>query len=220
MKKRLILAFAFVLPLLVPPPSFAQANLKGDVATARAKYPTPMSAAQQAAVVNEVAWKHRAEGWGLLSKPSGNHCPQPATGTPVSCDFLVFKVGSNLVGFDVLVGAEDAGIPTWDGPQSGLDPGRFVAPVEPVDGGRGPVDPPPPPPNTDVIRAIVALETRLDQIDDQLNAIAREIANQPDTRAALAAIKAEIEALRSRPLDFPVYKGRVLGQPFTLSPQR
>jgi hypothetical protein len=36
---------------------------------------------------------------------------------------------------------------------------------------------------------------------------------------AIDDLRAEVNALRARPITFPVYKGRVLGQPFTLTPQ-
>jgi hypothetical protein len=135
--------FLVLVLTLCSAPVFAQANLQGDVARARAKYPTPMSAAQQAAVVNEVAWLHRAEGWAVLGKPGGNNCPQPRTGTPLSCDFLVYK--PSLSGFDVLSDAEGAGRVQWDGPKPGVQTSQVVEAVEP----EGTVEPPPPPPPGD-----------------------------------------------------------------------
>jgi hypothetical protein len=142
--KKLFLVLVFA---LCSTPAFAQANLQGDVARARAKYPTPMSAAQQAAVVNEVAWLHRAEGWAVLGKPGGNNCPQPRTGTPLSCDFLVYK--PSLSGFDVLSDAEGAGRVQWDGPKPGVQASQVVEAVEP----EGTVEPPPPPPPTGDLEA-------------------------------------------------------------------
>jgi hypothetical protein len=154
-----------LLALLVSVPVYAQANLQADVATARAKYPTPMSAAQQAAVVNEVAWKHRAEGWAVLGKPGGNNCPQPRTGAPLSCDFLVYK--PTLSGFDVLSDAEGAGRVQWDGPKPGVAASQVVEAVEP----EGAVEPPPPPPPGDFVThdemraAFEALSARIAKLE-------------------------------------------------------
>jgi hypothetical protein len=141
--RRIVSVVLFLLALAAP--AYAQANLQGDVAAARAKYGTPMSSAQQAAVVNEVAWKHRAEGWAVLGKPGGNNCPQPRTGTPLSCDFLVYK--PSLSGFDVLSDAEGAGRVQWDGPKPGVASSQVVEAVEP----EGAVEPPPPPAPTDFV---------------------------------------------------------------------
>lgn len=155
--KKLFLVLVFA---LCSTPAFAQANLQGDVARARAKYPTPMSAAQQAAVVNEVAWLHRAEGWAVLGKPGGNNCPQPRTGTPLSCDFLVYK--PSLSGFDVLSDAEGAGRVQWDGPKPGVQSSQVVEAVEP----EGTVEPPPPPPPTGDLEArLQAIEARVAKLE-------------------------------------------------------
>lgn len=145
--------------LSIAAPVFAQANLQSDVARARAKYPTPMSPAQQAAVVNEVAWLHRAEGWAVLGKPGGNNCPQPRTGTPLSCDFLVYK--PSLSGFDVLSDAEGAGRVQWDGPKPGVLTSQVVEAVEP----EGAIEPPPPPPTGDLEARIQALEARVAKLE-------------------------------------------------------
>jgi hypothetical protein len=157
--------FVVLFALLLSAPAIAQSNLQSDVAAARAKYPTPMSAAQQAAVVNEVAWKHRAEGWAVLGKPGGNNCPQPRTGAPLSCDFLVYK--PTLSGFDVLSDAEGAGRVQWDGPKPGVAASQVVEAVEP----EGAVEPPPPPPPGDFVThdemraAFEALSARIAKIE-------------------------------------------------------
>jgi hypothetical protein len=93
---------------------------------ARAGYPHPMSAGQRGALLNLVAWHHRAAGWGLHLKPGGNNCPQPRTGTLVSCDILVHGPSGGV--YDVLLDEE---VPTWGykGPiNTSLN---FVAPVQP-----------------------------------------------------------------------------------------
>lgn len=107
----------------------------------RKTYPTPMSGDQLGALLNAVAWAHRAEGYGLLSKPTGAHCRQPQTGTPVSRDILMLA-GSGRI-FDVLIDAEGKAQPTWN-EKTALSPSRFVPPIDstiPL-----PPQPPPPPP--------------------------------------------------------------------------
>jgi len=188
MKKRLMLCLAFILPLLVPPPAHAQANLQADVAAARTHYPTPMSAAQQAAVINDVAWKHRAEGWGLLSKPSGNNCPQPVSGAPVACDILFHLPSGHH--FDVLGDTGGAGTPQW-GDAGEMDRNRFIVPVDPGDG--NPPPPPPPPPATDAATAdlqsqqLLAMVQILNRLDELQQAMAKQ--SDAQTAALSQAIK-------------------------------
>lgn len=114
----------------------------------RPTYPTPMSEDQLAALLNETAWIHRAEGYGLLMKPTGAHCQQPITGTSMSHDILMLASGEI---FDCLIDAEGKAIPTW-GPKRPVDPARFLIPVPPGVG-TTPGEPPPvtPPPATAVI---------------------------------------------------------------------
>jgi hypothetical protein len=109
----------------------------------RKSYPTPMSGDQLGALLNAVAWAHRAEGYGLLSKPTGASCRQPQTGTPVSRDILMLA-GSGRI-FDVLIDAEGQAKPTWD-EKTALSPSRFVPPVDSTIPIPDPPPPPPPPP--------------------------------------------------------------------------
>lgn len=107
----------------------------------RKTYPTPMSGDQLGALLNAVAWAHRADGFGLLSKPTGSNCRQPQTGTLVSRDILMLA-GSGRI-FDVLIDAEGKATPTW-GEKTALSPSRFVPPVDSTV--SLPHTPPPPPP--------------------------------------------------------------------------
>lgn len=127
--------------LLAATPSFAQPSLLGDVIAERAKYPAQMTAAQVATMLNQVAWNHRLEGWGLLRKGAGNSCP--IGGTFISCDILVH--GPTVTHFDVLQDAENTARPQWNlvGPcvlsdSSGCSMDKFLAPIDP----GGPVPPP------------------------------------------------------------------------------
>jgi hypothetical protein len=61
-----------------------------------------MTGAQEADMLNAVAWKNRASGWGLLRKGSGNSCP--LRDTYVSCDILIHA--PTIQHFDVLIDAE------------------------------------------------------------------------------------------------------------------
>ena len=99
--------------------------------TLRAAYPTPMSNDALGQLLNAVAWTHRAEGWGLLKKPTGSHCRQPQTGLLISRDILVVQVGADLVLYDVLIDAEGAAKPIWGKKPTTLqDLSRWIAPVE------------------------------------------------------------------------------------------
>jgi hypothetical protein len=133
MVKRVLVA-GFIL-LVSASSAAAQSNLLSTVQRVRADYPTPLSPAQQAELLNRVAWEHRAEGWGLLIKTGGNRCPAPQ-GVDVACDILVYA--PNPWHYDVLVDSGGAGAPAWidDGPcdpnVSGCAMDRFLAPIAPA----------------------------------------------------------------------------------------
>lgn len=165
----------------------------------RAEYPTPMSQAQQAELLNRAAWAHRQGGWGLLRKDAGNRCPTPAA-VFVACDILVHA--PSLRHFDVLADTEGEGRPVWRdaGP---IDGARFIAPWAPPDAPSGPPAPPPGPPSTwtaemEAIRQYIGTlaETARDH-HDRINALIQH-ANQVDGR--FAAVDAEIAALKARPI--------------------
>lgn len=128
--------------LLLPAPSWAQASLLGDIQIERARYGpvgSPMSPAQVGEMLNAVAWKHRAEGWGLLSKTAGANVPGPG-GQRIAGDILFHLPSGHH--FDVCVDWEGADTPpkycapSWDdkGP---MDAARFVAAVSPGNGPGG-----------------------------------------------------------------------------------
>lgn len=91
-----------ILMLLSATPVYAQSPMQ-TLSTERQMVGTPMTAAETARILNATAVKH---GLFLLSKPSGNNCPLPGTGEPISCDYLVRPDGG---GFDVLSDQEGAG---------------------------------------------------------------------------------------------------------------
>lgn len=123
-------ALIAVIVALWAAPTAAQTSLLPTLQRFRSEYPTPMSPAQLAELLNRVAWEHRADGWGLLRKDSGNRCPAPQQ-VFVSCDFLFHL--PTLHGFDVLIASDTDAIPAWQGPHDmSNNVSRFVAPVGPA----------------------------------------------------------------------------------------
>lgn len=124
------------------PSSAAPAVLLADVEAERAKIAGTPSKAQLGAMLNAIAWKHRAAGWGLSSKPGGNNCPMP-DGTLIACDILQHGPSDTL--WDVFSDAGGATDPLWVQAHPHNDPGRpWVAPTNP--GGSTPAPAPAPAP--------------------------------------------------------------------------
>jgi hypothetical protein len=99
-----------------------------------------MTPAQNGQLLNDTAWVHRADGYGLLKKPSGSNCPQPETGIKISRDILMLPSGRI---FDCLIDAEGQAVPTWS-EKKPVNPALWTVPVDPeADGGV--VEPPEPP---------------------------------------------------------------------------
>lgn len=75
-------------------------------------------------ITSWVAWGLRAQGVGLLSKPSGNNCRGFAT------DYLVFRNGD---GVDILSDGGGTNGPQWDfkSREFANEPDRWRAPVQP-----------------------------------------------------------------------------------------
>ncbi len=124
--------------------------------TVRPKYPTPLGD-RGAELLNEVAWTHRAEGYGLESKGGGTVCPQPTTGKTCGCDIL----RTQTLGWDVLIDAEGAGTPVQadSGP---ADPARFVSPVQPAG------QPVPVPPNPTPVPPTGSIEERVTKLEEDM----------------------------------------------------
>jgi len=92
----------------------------------RPYYPTPMSNDQLGEMLNKVAWIHRFEGYGLLSKPQGSNCRQPTTGKLIARDILTTVTPA--IHYDCLVDAEGQAKPIWQDKGSYIAT-RFVSPV-------------------------------------------------------------------------------------------
>jgi len=108
----------------------------------RAQYPTDQALGQQRAwqVCNEVAWIHRAEGFGLRKKPQGNNYVHDGQGYAI--DIVFHKPSLQFV--DILVSSETVGLPGWsEVPGAVLD--EWAPPIDPATlGGTPPIPPQPP----------------------------------------------------------------------------
>jgi hypothetical protein len=89
-------------------------SLYSSVVEERAKYerypgywPLPHELGQ---LLNAVAWKHRAAGWGLSTKPHGTNVPAP-DGTPIAEDILHHGPSDTL--WDCLGAAGERAEPAW-----------------------------------------------------------------------------------------------------------
>jgi hypothetical protein len=176
--------------LLLAAPVAAQNDLLPDVQAERAKYPDgPIPADTIAKILNAVAWAHRAEGWGMLEKVSGNSCP--IAGTFVSCDILIHK--PSVTHWDVLNNAEGDGSgtaaaqfnlvgPCVPGPASGCAMSHFLDPLDPGD--TVPTTAPEPgPPAT----AAPDFGPRVTMLEQQVQSLTGEIRSLRDQAAALTA---------------------------------
>lgn len=196
--KKFLFALLFVLTVVTS--SFAQENLFEDVRAERAKYPAgQISAENIAKVLNAVAWKHRAEGWGLLRKGAGNSCP--LNGIYISCDVLVHA--PSVTHWDALRNAEGDGTGTAEpqfnpdgpcvlSPSSGCEMRNFQAPFAPDGAPASPPNTPPPPPPPPPSVDFAPLLQRLDALDQEVAWLKGELAAQ---RAALTNTVESVNAL-------------------------
>lgn len=184
-----------------PPPVVVvqePASLIDDVRAIRATYGDILSPAQLADLLNRVAWKNRAAGWGLLAKPGGNNCPAPS-GVLVSCDILFHKPSG--LHYDVLGAAGDphGSVPTW-GLSGPMDTSRWLAPVDP---GTPTTTTPPPPvpapqpvedPRVALLTAQVAALTQHTKDQEQQIADVQALQHAAETErdTAKAALAAEL----------------------------
>lgn len=208
MKRTSLIVSLLALLCLWPALTSAQPSLLGDVQAERAKYGAAMTPGEVAEMLNTVAWNHRAEGWGLLRKGSGNSCP--LRDTFISCDILVNS--RTVLHFDVLVDSENTARPDWRnaGPcvlsdSSGCEMSRFQAPFQP----RGILMPPPEPevataPSTTSadVDALLALLAEHDRTDAARSRDAADRAERmfADLVARLNEIKAIAQTQPAAPM--------------------
>ena len=150
-------------------------SLLAHLQAERAKYGATLTNDQCAALINAVAWRNRADGWGLSSKPNGNHAR--LGNTFVAIDVLFHKP-SNTV-FDVLSASGAASIPSWNAIAVYDFAGRpWVAPIDP--GAEQPNEPTPLTQPTAPTQATVDLSPLLAEIE---------------------RLKARVKALEETPVD-------------------
>jgi hypothetical protein len=196
----------------------------------RQKYGATMNDDECVELINAVAWKHRADGWGLSGKTFGKHGVRH-DGEQVAHDVLHHRPTNKI--WDVLGAAGAQSTPprsAGDLGPGGPPPGSnrpWVAPVAP----RGAPEPQPqpqpqptpqPPPPVD----LSGIEARLAVQERQIETILRLLESlEPDVRkAAFEAFNAasrasEIKTAVEQPGDWPVYTGRFFGTSVTLRPQ-
>jgi hypothetical protein len=155
------------------------ASLLEDVKAERAKIAGQPTKAQLGAILNRVAWRHRAEGWGLSVKGSGNNCPTPPPAAKlIACDILHHQPSDQL--YDVFGDVDGAASPTWGKAAHHNRPDRpWLAPVKPADETE-PEPQPDPEPSPE-------LEARLEALEARVSALVVEIAGVHEHVAALEA---------------------------------
>jgi hypothetical protein len=181
-----------------------------DLRAERAKYGATMTDDQCAELINAVAWKNRADGWGVNSKRSGKH-GRRYDGELIAHDILHHKPTDHI--YDVLIAAGERSEPTFGDLGPNPNAGRpWVAPIAPQ--GTGPVDPPPPPPpGPDYGARLTAIEQALARIEARLGTL---VDLDPVVRATHDYARDALEAIRTRPpappgagVTFPSYSGSV-----------
>jgi hypothetical protein len=166
----------------------AQQSLLPEIKAERAKIAGVPSEEQLAEMLNAIAWRNRAAGWGLSRKEGGNRCVSPLVGS-IACDILHHKPTNTL--YDVFGAVGDVGgtRPQFDPLGPPASPDRvWVAPVDP-----GHAPPPPPPADCALCeKGKQELDALLIQTRDALQVSDRE---QLRLRDELTARGAQVRAL-------------------------
>lgn len=187
MKKRFILAFAFVLPLLVSPPAHAQALTDAQcnvVKAIDAKFPALNKGSDDdrrvfaRRVAEQFAFSFPGEGWG--SKDAGG-------GRPPTKDVVARLRNGVLDGWELVDGASRS-VKCND--HITLDGQHFIA-VQPIDYLSSAPPPPPPPPPGDFVTHAEARAT-FDELSARL--VRRENA-ELDLNKRLSAVETNVKDL-------------------------
>jgi hypothetical protein len=143
-------------------------NLLQSIRDERRKYGATLSHDECALLCNAVAWRHRADGWGLSAKSGGTYGTLP-NGRRIAHDILHHAPSNELV--DILTAAGAESQPAWQPVGPPQSPDRtWVAPIDPATFSAAPVAPQPPVPGTQpvtesnaaILQAVQALSARLD----------------------------------------------------------
>lgn len=170
------------------------ARVKSKLLASGADLSGPCGAFQ---ITKRVAWELRAEGYGLVDKPSGNKCQG------YSVDVLMLQNGE---WWDILTDSGGTNGPAWNKGDGTIDPSRWRAPMDPGDVQPGPT---PPTPSLSAVPPVDLAEVlrRLDVL----------------TWQAAAIVPTVLGAIRSIPVPpapaFPAYKGKIFGMTITLTPE-
>lgn len=155
-------------------------------------------------ILNEIAWKHKDDGWGLSEKPGGKHVVAP-DGTPIAEDIL-HKMPENVL-FDIFHGI-DVGLAIR--PNCGGDIGpplsadrKFKKPINPGNTIPDPEVPPMPnPPITDC-------KCNYTQCPDWTGKFAELISAVDRVGARIDAVGSKVESLRNRVDELAVHSDKV-----------
>ena len=178
-------------------------SVQDTVAQVRGKYGEKPSLDECGAICNEVAWIHRAEGFGVSRKESGTRAVRH-DGTNIAVDVIMKTDGD---AWDILVGAGEQAAPAFYPLGKITDPARgFVAPIAPKDAPPTP-SPDPPPSQDELLRSIKILSDHVIGALEEIHLI----------RSDIAALTAAMSKLATR-----TYRGeaRLLGTrvTFTMTP--
>ena len=116
-------------PVTPQPEPVMPESLIDSLRAERAKYGATLTKEQQGQLLNAVAWKHRADGWGLSTKRSGNNVPSPQ-GVPIAYDILHHQPTDTL--WDAATAESEYRI-TWGQAEHHHNPDRpWLAPIAPA----------------------------------------------------------------------------------------
>ena len=143
-------------------------NLIESIREERRKYGALMGHDDCALLCNAVAWRHRADGWGLSRKTGGTRGRLP-NGVEIAHDILHHAPSNELV--DILTAAGAESQPAWQPVGPPQSPDRtWVAPVDPASFGAAPVTPTPVAPpssgptNAEIMGVLRDIQVALDLI--------------------------------------------------------
>lgn len=179
-------------------------NLLQTVREERSRYGAVMGHDECARLCNAVAWRHRAQGFGVSAKASGTFGTLP-NGVKIAHDILHHLPSNELV--DILTAAGAESVPQWAPVGPPQSPDRvFVAPVDPQSWVSSPTPAPTNPPApagptlADVMQNLAALQNAIDTLTTQTRETADAVARLE------SALKRGVPVRMSLPL-----VGRVTG---------